>query len=391
MLSRLTHLVGAAFQSKWCLVRVCLAAWLLYVLIFDNPARLARLQFNALPALDYVRETSRLRQQKRYAEALLVADDGLQWLNGDDRAALEKQKEAVLRERDSILRNGSELLRGAVLGEGDSLEALIGAVTADFFVVGDIRDLLIQGAHRLVDGQADDFILALSAIGVILKVAPEIEWIPSILKFAKKAGALSKGMIHSMLQILKTAKETRDLREVEKVFHNLRVVAEKATPAGTVRVLKHLDNVAEIEEIANFVTRHPSGGFVLHVTGKEGVEVFRSTSREAENALVLAARKGERGTAWLRTGNYRLLTPHPILGLVKVLHKGTLPRAIERFAHEFLDPYGWLIIPAAALWLALEVQLLVRRFGMTTYSRVAVDDQGANDTRYQESGKAGHD
>jgi hypothetical protein len=142
------------------------------------------------------------------------------------------------------------------------------------------------------------------------------------------------------------------------------------------RLLKHLDNPTEIEEIANFLKRQPSGGFVLHVAGKEGVEVVKSASREAENALVLAARKGEHGTAWLRTGNYRLLRPHPLLGLVKGVYKGTLPRAIERLTHEWLDPFGWLIIPAVALWLAVEVRLLVRRMGMATCSQVAVDNKG---------------
>lgn len=52
------------------------------------------------------------------------------------------------------------------LGAHDSLEGWIGAVAADFFIVGDVRDLVIEGGELALDGESDEVILALSGIGL---------------------------------------------------------------------------------------------------------------------------------------------------------------------------------------------------------------------------------
>jgi hypothetical protein len=138
------------------------------------------------------------------------------------------------------------------------------------------------------------------------------------------------------------------------------VLVDKATPAGALRLLKHIDDPKEVALVADFLKRQPAGGFVLHVAGKEGVDIVKTSVRESENALVLAARKGDRGMAWLRSGGQRLVRPHLIVGLLKGLHKGNVQQVISRVAAEY-DPYGWLVIPATAAWFFLEASWLWRR------------------------------
>src|SRR5690349_5835829 len=123
----LIRLGYSLWVCKWGFVRLALAVGLLVVLVADNPSRLARVQFAGLPRMDYLSEVQSLRAQHRYAEALLVSDAGLEELEGDERAALESERRSIRDEQESVLRRGKELLRGALVGEGDSLEALIGA------------------------------------------------------------------------------------------------------------------------------------------------------------------------------------------------------------------------------------------------------------------------
>jgi hypothetical protein len=272
---------------------------------------------------------------------------------------LSEQKE-VREEQESVLRKGKELLRGALVGEGDSLEALIGAVAADMFVVGDIRDLMIQGGRLAVDGESDELILALSAVGVLTTVMPEIDWIAAFLKVAKKGGALTRHMVESLVRIIRRANDTRDYAELKQVFGFFRVLVDKATPAGALRLLRHIDDPKEVAVVADFLKRHSAGGFVLHVAGKEGVDIVKTSVRASENALVLAASKGDRGMAWLRSGGQRLLRPHLVVGLLKGLHKGNVQQVVSRVAAEY-DPYGWLVIPASAAWFFFEASWLWRR------------------------------
>src|SRR5579859_8054363 len=112
---------------RWNLLRLGLAGGLLSILVADNGARLARVQFGSLPPVDYLAEVRSLRGESRFAEALLVAETGLSEISGADREALAREQSAIRAEQESVVRRGKELLRGALVGQGDSLEALIGA------------------------------------------------------------------------------------------------------------------------------------------------------------------------------------------------------------------------------------------------------------------------
>src|SRR5262249_47012124 len=133
------------WSTRWAALRLGIAAWLLTVMLHDNPARLARLQLARLPDYDYASEVRQLREQKRFGEAVRVAQAGLDATDGDTHDALQREYDATLAEQHSLWRKVKEFGRGAVIGQGDSIEELVGAVTADMLVVGDVRDILIQG------------------------------------------------------------------------------------------------------------------------------------------------------------------------------------------------------------------------------------------------------
>ena len=367
MVTSTFHLLFTLWRCRWNLLRLGVAGGLLCLLAGDNASRLARVQFRSLPQMDYLAEVRSLRGENRFAEALMVAETGLSELSGADRDALLSEQSEVRDEQASVLRKGKELLRGALVGEGNSLEALVGAIAADMFVVGDVRDLVIQGGRLAVDGESDELILALSAVGVLTTVMPEVDWVAAFLKIAKKAGALSKRMVEALVRVIRRATDTRDYAELGRLFNFFKVLVDKSTPAGALRILRHLDDPKEVAVVADFLKRRPSGGFVLHVAGKEGVDIVKASVRESEEVLVMAARKGDRGIAWLRSGGQRLLRPHPIVGLLKGVEKGNVQQAITRVAADY-DPYGWVAIPACATWTFLEAAWLWKRL---TANRIA--------------------
>ena len=76
----------------------------------------------------------------RYGEALVVADAGLEATTGREREAIQRERDLTLREQSSYLRRIQRAGMGALTGQGTSIESLVGAVAADFFIVGDVRD-----------------------------------------------------------------------------------------------------------------------------------------------------------------------------------------------------------------------------------------------------------
>jgi hypothetical protein len=358
--------VSRFWRARWCLVRLGIVGFLLYALVSDTGARLARLQYAAMPDFDYAAEVSYLREKGRFGEAIVVADAGLSLAPESARAAIQNEKDATVRAQSSYLRRAKDLGMGALSGRGDSLEGLIGAVTADFFVVGDVRDLVIQGGRLVVDGETDELILILSGVGLATTVAPEVDWVPAVLKVAKKTGAMTKGLAEHLVKLAKSGKRT----ELLKAFGDVRRIASKASPGGAVRILKHADSPGDLGKLASFVERNPAGAFALHVGQADAAIVAKGARRVPgatqdllEAGLVKASAKGNAGIAWFRTGGFKAMAkPHMLVGVAKAFWKGNAEDLAARIA-ERLDPRSWWLTPALATWFFVELAVFARRLG----------------------------
>lgn len=360
------------WRSTFGLLRLAVAAFLLYAVASDTGARLARMQLAGLPVLDYAAEVNYLRSTGRYGEALVVADAGLDPDSGAspaERDEIRRQRDLAVSQQSSFLRRATDVGMGAISGRGTSLESLIGAVAADFFIVGDVRDLVIQGGRYVLDGETDEVILILSGVGLATTIAPEVDWVPSILKAARRAGAMTKGLAEYLVKTIKFGgPAARDALNV--LFKDVRTLARHASPGGAARLLRHADTPEDVAKLARFVEANKAGAFALHITGKEGTDLIKSAAAPgariagsvAEEAVITAARRGPAGIAWLRTGAYRALArPHWLAGAAKAFYKGNAQQLAARVAAA-IDPRAWWIIPLLAAWTFLEFGLLVRRW-----------------------------
>ncbi len=369
-------------RARWNVLRLLVAAFLLWCVAIDTPSRLARSALSRLPDFDYAKEVEYLRAAGRYGEAIMVADEGLRDASGPSREALQHQRDAVVAEQSSWLRKAKSVGLGALSGKGDSLESLLGAIAADMLIVGDVRDLLLQGSRFVVDGEADPLIVTLSGVGLATTLAPEVDWVPSVLKVARKSGAMTRKMGEELLSSLKRGGKAAE-EGLQSMMKDVASLSRRASPAGAARVLRHADSAAELGTLVRFVERQPSGAFALHVLGEEGAQLVKSGAKSelkagakaglasdlkagaraagaGEEAILKAARKGPAGAAWLRTAGRAAVRPHPLLGLAKGLYKGNVEQLAARIAQE-LDPRAFWVLPLLAAWTFLEGAMLMGR------------------------------
>ncbi len=362
------------WKARWGVGRFAIAAFIAWALAVDAGPRLARLHLAALPDFDFAREVASLREQGRFGESLMIADSGLAMLTDPaTRAALEAERARTLAEQSSWLRIARDFGFGALSGRGESIESLAGAVSADLLLVGDLRDLAIQGAKLAVDGEADPVIAGLSALGVATTLAPEVDWALSTLKIARRTGALTRGMGDAIV----TAIRTGDKAGLDALLANVRRVGAGTSPATTLRSLRAADSPDDVADLAKFLERHSAaagatsksggGALALHVLGPEarlatkGAAKAGTSALAAEAVVIKAATKGDAGATFLRRGGARmLLKPHPLLGIAKAIYKGNAEALAARIA-ERLDPLGWWILPLACGWAFAEGGLLARR------------------------------
>ncbi len=382
----MTAWIGWLWRCKWGFVRLSAAVFVLWALAADWGARAARLAMGELPGFDYAAEVASLRQEGRFGEALVMADEGLgdiDTLSVEQRDALLAERDRVVAERDSWKRRLRDAGTGALTGRGDSLEALAGTVVADLFVVGDVRDLIIQSWNMLRGGDTDELVLALSGVGLATTLAPEVDWAPSLLKAARKVGSMSKGLGEGVLKAIRKGRN----EEVLRIMGDVGVLARHASPAGALRAMKHADDPEDLARLARFLERRGGGAagagedaaraaarlekdgggaLALHVFEGDALDVLRAGDAlgepaRAERVLVRAARHGRAGRGFVRAGLATpLLKPHPLVGLLKALHKGTAAALVDELL-ERADAHAWWITAAALAWAVVEAGLIAAR------------------------------
>ena len=383
------------FGSVFGVLRLALAVFLLWMLVADTSARIARLQLDALPTMDFAAEIAGLRAQGRYGEASMVARAGLEVAPAEQIEAIARESRANEESRNSVLRAARDFGVGAIKGQGTSLESAAGAITADLFVVGDLRDLLIQSGKLAIDGEIDPVITVLSGIGVVTTIAPEVDVAAGVLKAARKAGALSRGFVIE----LRTLAKGRAIEPLRRILGDAANVVEKFGPAGALRLLRLVDEPADVARIAAFAERTGGGprAFVaLHATGREGLTFLKGAegaggaavgvgARRAEAAhdalLLKAGTKGHAGVSFLRSGApARMLRPHPVLGLFKAIYKGNAQALVAGALGRF-DSVAWWLVPILGTWVVLEAWWLLKRWGVV----------GAAEARRAGGGAGGED
>jgi hypothetical protein len=153
-------------------------------------------------AFDPIREIQMLKSENRRDDALdLTRFFKENQLGDQDKfARIEKALEYTAAEKIK-----SFIWNGAIRGQVYDTPSALGAISTDFCVVGDIRDLGIQGWKYLTGGHDfDGFVTILSAAGIGLSTTPFLDGTNALakntLKYLKKVPAsINKGVLKKFL------------------------------------------------------------------------------------------------------------------------------------------------------------------------------------------------
>lgn len=291
--------------------------------------RVEQAGFSQAQVEDDLRETLTPEYLQQQVEQALLLDDlelARDYLSLAERLELpvDVALQARLNEQEGFFADGYRTSkafgRGFLFGEGDSSAALVGSVSADFTVVGDVRDLSIEASHYLHDEPVDQLLAALSAVGIALTAgtvlslgaAAEVT-VPSkvalsLLKFGKKSGRLSKGFLSSLRtwarqsvdlepifkrsaaikgtdyfksavwrELAVVSKRSVKLKKVDAVVQPLTVIQKQSgSMANTLKVLKYADSTADLNRLSRLTKAFGKHSVVvLKTLGKGALKISR--------------------------------------------------------------------------------------------------------------------
>jgi hypothetical protein len=181
--------------------------------------------------------------------------------------------------------------RGFISGAPDDLAGLAGTATGDLLVFGDIRDAVREGTHLARGEPADELILGLACVGLVVTAAtystlgaaaPERAGL-SLIKAARRTGRLAAPVAEWMTRSIREAVDTEKLG----------VALSKASitaPAEAVRLARDAVKLERVEGVATLMRDvgrvRAKGGTRAALEGlrlSEGPEDVARVARLAEN------------------------------------------------------------------------------------------------------------
>lgn len=200
---------------------------------------------------------------------------------------------------------GRDFLYGAATGDVSSMATLGGTLAADYLVIGDIRDIALQGS-RLVQGEDyDGLILGLAAFGLVT-LAPgsgPLDLGASLIKTAARTKRLSVPLRRTLTRLSADLIDTGALRRMWRTTPDLDPATAKRTLSPVIRPKA----AAELGAIARNTGDLLQAGGVK--TAMRGLATIDNAATDLPRLTKLARRMGDDSATVLRLfgkGAFRL-------------------------------------------------------------------------------------
>lgn len=245
-------------------------------------------------AEDPIDSTKSLAAEERWAEVKMMTDflaERPDLADNEQAVSLSRQADQEL---NSFWSQTESFAQGAMTGEPTDLASMLGSLSLDLFVIGDVRDLAVQGWKQVHYGSGDTLILALSAIGLTTTLAPHLDWAPALMKAFRRTGALTSRFIGSMTRISGEAITTGKYTKLSGVVTDLGKAARRLGPGPLRGVMRSVDSAEDLTKIANAAEIDAKGTyFMTRMFGKDGV---KQISKDGKNIglLVTSMKTGSR-------------------------------------------------------------------------------------------------
>ncbi len=264
--------------------------------------------FNNLEVLrriDPIPRTQQLVNDKKYSEANEYLSFFMQFPYVYENQKAVDLIEEIDRYRTDWEYKAKNIADGIIYGKSDEVEGQISAGLSDLFVIGDVRDLGMEGYNYFNDNEVDKVVVALSSIGLVAtgatifsagSTAP-IKGAISFLKLAKKSGRMPAWFGAQLINISKKISHPKDLIKVKSLFTDIYNMINIAGLKNGLLLLSRSTNPKSFKRSLVFAKAFGKySGTLLRVVGKDVIIYYTAMKRYiTKDSFLYAATYGKRG------------------------------------------------------------------------------------------------
>ena len=305
-------------------------------MLYDKYELKQKTKFEALERIDPMPKTLSYIEQEKYADAYEYLGFFMDYDYVRNNPKAWEIYSGLQDKRDSYEYQGKKALDGILYGKSDETIGQVSAGISDFFLFGDLRDLTIEGWHKLTGKEVDSVLVGLSTIGVVAtgatvmsggSTAP-VKGGVSLLKFAKKAGKMPKWLEKFVLKSAKQVKKTKSIKPIKGFFEDIYNTTKASNLNTTLKLMNNAANLKAFKNSLGFAKAFGKrSGALAKILGKDSVIYYRVLKdRTSKKAFLNASTYGQKGVKRLAKMGEKgflksLKRPVKISRLAKIFNK----------------------------------------------------------------------
>lgn len=295
--------------------------------------------YHTLVRTDPLPHTKALISQEKYMEA----EEYLAYFMRFDYVAKIPESQKLLKtiqtKRESFEYQSSKIFEGIYTGSSDEMLGQVSAIGSDFFFIGDLRDLFIEGSHYFKDEKVDKVLVSLSSIGLAASVttlftlggSSVAKGGISVLKLAQKSksipGWLQKYLSRQSMQTGKFIGKPKGITSLTTLFKQIRDLKQTLGLKNTLKILSKTKNIDELKAMGKLSKRYGKNTPLMLELSNTKLLTHNNTLQYYDKSTVkLATVYGDRGFTHLLKGGEKhfIKTTKRMKSYAKVGYKGEI-------------------------------------------------------------------
>jgi len=263
------------------------------------------IQVNPIP------HTQTLIAQEHYVDAHHYLSYFMQFEYVKENPEAQSLLQEIEEKRSSIAYKSSKFVEGFSTGMSDEFIGQASAIGSDFLLIGDLRDLALEGTHYYNDEEVDTVLVSLSTIGLVasastlftLGSSAVAKSGVSILKLAHRSKRMPAWMGTYLSKQAKQIRQTKNIESIKPLFDHLDEMHKNTGLSNTLKLLSQTQNLKELKSTAKLTKRYGQDtSILLKLSNKTVLTESKTLKKFDMKTIKLASTYGSNGLVHLIKG-----------------------------------------------------------------------------------------
>ena len=289
--------------------------------------------YHTLVRVDPLPHTKALISQEKYMDAQEYLEYFMQFEYVYQVPEAQELLRNIQTKRESFEYRSTKIFEGIYTGTSDEMLGQASAIGSDFFFIGDLRDLAIEGSHYLKDEKVDKVLVSLSGIGLAASVttlftmggSSVAKGSISVLKLAQKSKSIPLWLQQYLVRQSRQTGKSKSITPMTVLFKNISDIKQTLGLKNTLKILSKTKNINELKAMSKLSKRYGKNTAIMLDLSNAKLLTHSNTLRYYDkNTVQLATMYGGNGFVQLLKGGEKhfIKTTKRMKSYAKVGYKG---------------------------------------------------------------------